>query len=558
VDPQAKTMKDKAATAPQRARYLSTGFLALAPRAFGQEFDVKVEPSGDVAAKGFEQVGQVAVIRIQGPLEQHPNRCWQDYETLHAQAAAAFASQARAVALSINSPGGAAAGCFELSRALRAMSLEARKPLGVFIDGMACSAAYALAASATAGIHAPPTSTVASLAVYETMIDQTALDQAMGLRFLFVSSEGADLKLTGNVHIAPSEAQVAHTQAQVNLLTDYFYGLVEEMRGVPLDTIRSLRGATLLATQGADKGLVDVINDWNGFLASLENAKAPKDGKTMSVQAKSKTETEAKEKAPWEEALKTLLSAAEGDDEDQKAKAKRMLKAMMSDDDEPQDDKDKGEAESKRAEAQEEAKKAEAQEEAKKAESEEESKKAKRAEAEEEARKAQARASAGASTDLDLARRVHELEVERVNEKEAAERKALLDSRPDFSPQVRASLEKAAIPFIKDAVKSWPRVTVTPGAAAAAAQPGATPGATDGAQPGIRPEYQALLDRMGKRGPQVAQARVEGTSLVLDNMSSEAAAKRLQELTAQGVRPQGTPHDMARISSTVFRTQPAK
>jgi hypothetical protein len=71
--------------------------------------------------------------------------------------------------------------------------------------------------------------------------------------------------------------------------------------------------------------------------------------------------------------------------------------------------------------------------------------------------KASIAASAPASNVIDLAKRVHELEVERAKEKEDAEIERLFASRPDFSDDVRKTLTKAGIEAVRDAVKSWKR-----------------------------------------------------------------------------------------------------
>jgi ClpP class serine protease len=498
---------------------VTTGFLALAPQAFGMEFEV----SGGVPSAPFEEDSGVAVIRISGPLEQHPHFCWQDYETLHAQAEAAFKSHCKAVALCINSPGGAASGCFELARAMRAMSEEYRKPLGVFVDGQAASAAYAIACAATPGfLYAPQTATVASLAVYETMMEQTALDAAMGVSYLIVPSSGADLKLTGHPHVKRTDEMVQHTQAQVDLLTDYFYGLVESMRGVRQEEIRALRGAGLLAQQGLDKGLVDVVSDWAGFLAQLETAKGTS---TMGAQAKAKT--------PFEDALSALAEAAQDGDEETAKKAKKMLAAHYAEDDGADKDEPKDDSKPEPSGA--------SEEDDKKAESEEKP-------------KAQALAPS-TSNELTLAEQVHALRAEIDQQKEATARAALLAKRPDFSNEVRNTLAMSPMAVLEAAVKNWPRVNVSPMASANADTPGAVPGRTDNALPGIRADQQALLDRMGKKGAQASQARIEGSTLVLENMTPEAAAKRLSEMVQQGLAPQGVPHDFARISNTTFKVK---
>lgn len=521
----------RSSVGPRRARYITPGFLALAPKAFGMEFEI----AGGVAPKPFEEEGKVAVITICGPLEQHPTWFWQDYETLQTQAEAAFANPTTtAVALKINSPGGSAAGCFELARALRAMSETSKKTLGVFVDGMAASAAYAIASAATPGfLHAPATSTVASLAVYEMMVDQTASDQMMGLKFLFVPSTGADLKLTGNSHITPSGEMVAHTQGQVDLLTDYFYGLVEEMRGVPQETIRALRGASLLASQGLVNGLVDAVGDWAGFLTSLESSKGTQQ---MAAQAKAKS--------PFDDAMAALAEAAKSDDEEVAKKAKKMLAAHYAEETpeggEPEGDP-KPEPAGTSAEETDEEKKA-------KAEADEEAKKAKAA-------AAKTGALALASNDVALAAQVHALTVKIAQQEESTARATLLATRPDFSAEVKKTLATASLSVLEHAVKTWPRVNVTPGAAANAAIPGVTPGAADQAgMAGMRADQMALLDRLDRKGSSPAQAKMDGASLILDaNMSPDAARARVEAMQKQGLVPKGTPHDMARSDPTTFR-----
>lgn len=531
----------------KRARYVTTGFLALSPKAFGLEFAI----ASGVAPTPFEEEGQLAVVRVAGPLAQHPHCFWQDYETIEANALAAFQSPKRAVAICINSPGGDAAGCFELARRLRAMSEEYGKPLGVFIDGQAASAAYAIASSATPGcLFATPTATVASLAVYEMILDQTEADRQMGLRFVFVPSSGADLKLTGNPHIQQSEAQLAHTQGQVDLLTDYFYGLVGDMRGMSQETIRELRGASLLATQGATRGLVDVVSDWAAFTGHMETFR----GTAMTTQAKSEKAEEKDEKSPWQEMMATLHGMAEGEDEEKAKKAKKMLRAALADE-KPADGDEKKEPESKAEDK--EPEKAKAGD----GDGDEDDKRAKAA-TEEEERKAQARAAGGPG--VDLAREVQELKAN-LADRDRREAKALEDrrradllaSRPDFGDAQRKTLASASITIVEDAVKNWPRVNASVAAAAAAAVPGATPGATDGMPQGLRADQQQLLDRMDRKGQSATQAAMVGSSLVLSNMSPEAAAKRVEEMTKNGLKPRGVPHDMARVTNTEFRT-PAK
>src|SRR5579872_2930810 len=125
-----------------RRRWDRTGLLALHKAHWGSEFDVGGRPQ-----KPFEEAGAVAVVSICGPLYQRrdPWGWWDSYEEIEERARAAFESPSKKVLLRIDSPGGDAAGCFELSRALRAMSEESGKELITYVDGMCASAAYTIA-----------------------------------------------------------------------------------------------------------------------------------------------------------------------------------------------------------------------------------------------------------------------------------------------------------------------------------------------------------------------------------------------------------------------------
>lgn len=508
----------------RRERFLPQGILALSPQAFGFEFEIL----GGVPDAPFEEADGVAVVSVRGPLEQHQHPFWLDYDTLRKRVAEAFDSPtSRAVALCVDSPGGSAAGCIELARALRAMSDESGKPLGVFVDGEACSAAYAIACAATAGIWAPPTAKVASIGVYDMMVDASEQDRQLGLRFVFIPSTGADLKLSGNPHMAPSEPQIKHRQSQVDQISDYFYALVQEMRGIPIEEVRELRGAVLLAAQGEPKRLVDGITDRSGFLEKLRTPQRT----TMGT-------AQAKTSDPFEDALAKLTEATRSEDPEVARRAKKMLadhykaetKAAEDGDDKPADKPKDGEDDKAKAEADEKEKARAAAE---------EDDKAKAAKAEEE-KKMQAQARAGGAANEALLAKMAELEKSNRDLGERVERDKLLASRPDISPEVRDVLAVAPLAVVQKAVKDLPRVSANATAAAAAAMAGGeTRGRDDSGRGKWSGNEQRLLDKLdGKTSEGATRGPVmEGSRLVLNYMSPGDAARRAQEMLAQGLVP---------------------
>ena len=508
---------------PARAKFTPSGLLAITLAAFGEEFDVKgpMQP--------VERVGAVGVVGICGPLLEHPNPDWDDYDSIQQRAQVAFLDpEVQVVALRINSPGGAAAGCIELARALRDMSEETRRGIAVFVDGMAASAAYAIASCATLGIFSPPTSTVGSMAVYKTQVDQTALDRAMGLKFEFIASDGADLKLAGNPHIAMTDEVRVHEQEKVNLMTDLFYSLVEEMRGISRAQSTALRGAALLASQGLENGLVNELKAYGAFLSDLQT---PLGRKPTNMPPKTSTAAQAKASDKEWEALRTL---AESDDESKRKMARKMLATMLGEGGEggegggsdPEKDKKDEEA---RAKAEQDKKDEEA--------------KAAAAKQDEEA-KAKALADAGT---LAVAQELQTVKAELATERAArvaseqatavakaeAQKTTLLASRPDFSDALRATLAKLPLADIQAAVKDLPRVHAGPRAAAAATLTPPTRGAEATVATAVLSErQQSVLDGL-RRKPRTASAEHGSDgSLTLHLLTPEAAQARLEELDA--------------------------
>lgn len=488
----------------RRARFANTGTLALAPKAFGIEFEVGER----VAEKPFEMVGSVAVVDIRGPMVEHHDWLWDSYEDIRERAHAAFDSAAQAVCLKINSPGGDAAGCFELSRELRALSLSSGKLLAAYVDGMCASAAYAIA-SAAEFIAGTSTALVGSVGVWEAILDVTAMDSAMGQRYTFVSS--GERKLDGNPHVPTSKAAVASLQEKVDLLAGMFFALVEEMRGIPAASVAGLEGAIFLGPQALERGLISDLAVWSELLEQLEN---PLGETRMGAQAKAKV--------GYEEARAALLEIADGEDGPEKDKAKRMLAALMEPDgDEKEPGQEGGKAEEEEAKA-------------KAAKAEEEEAKGKKAKAEEE----EARAKAAAS--LDLAKEVQTLKAQAAERdaRDAAkaladERAALFAKRPDFSEAVRKTLASVPLAVLKEAVEKWPRVSASATSSANAMTAGGGGERTEVHEP-LTEEQQRILDKVhgSTTGARAAVVRGNETELgIYDPAAIKARLAVLRSLT---------------------------
>lgn len=450
------------------------GLLALDPRAFLGVFLEQPKPVNTIK-------NDVEIVAISGPLDHHAGDWCDSYEGILERLDAALAGPCATVVLKLDSPGGLVSGCFDTARQIRARARAAGKRLVCHVDGQACSAAYALAAAADT-IVASETSMVGSIGIVDTRVDVTAADAAQGIRFAFLSSSAR--KTDGNIHHAVSTAELVDKQRIVDSLAAVFFGLVKDLRG--LDAA-PLEARVFVGAEAKARGLVDEVQSFGDLLASIAGANK---GKTNMASA-------------YEQARAALEEAANGDDENEAARAKRALAAMdgPGDDD---DDKPEGEAES------------EAESEPEGESSDDDDDKSK----EPEGVKAIAASTAGALAS-EVARLSARLErIER--EKEAAERSALLASRADLGRELVKVLEGKPFAEVKAIVSAIPKPVVPNAAATATVSATRGAGHVDALTPVSSPEAAAMDHAMGLTRYDMGVRR-EGNSVVFGAMPVAAA-----------------------------------
>lgn len=205
----------------------------------------------------YYRSGSVGVVKITGPI------WWsRQYESLTNRIGEAMADPAVAsVILDIHSPGGVLHGLHEAAGVIRAAST--RKPVAAFVTGMACSAAYMLAAAAGV-IVASDTAELGCLGVMSTWIDDEEWQEENGIRFRSMVSTQTPLKLWNPN--TPEGAQ--RMQAQLDEQARIFIDRVAEMRGVSSAVV--LRdygaGATFIGRQAVDAGLADDVGTLQGMI----------------------------------------------------------------------------------------------------------------------------------------------------------------------------------------------------------------------------------------------------------------------------------------------------
>lgn len=178
-------------------------------------------------------------------------------------------SNASAVILRINSPGGTVTGSEALYAALR--KLNQKKPVVTFVDGLAASGGY-IAAIGSDHIVARRTAIVGSIGVLFQYPDVVKLLDNLGVKVESIKS--SPLKA------APSPVETTTPEARAAIASviadnfDWFKSLVAERRAMNTGEIEAVSdGRVFTGAQGLTKKLVNEIGDEVQALAWLNQEK---------------------------------------------------------------------------------------------------------------------------------------------------------------------------------------------------------------------------------------------------------------------------------------------
>ena len=170
----------------------------------------------------------------------------------------------RAVLLDIDSPGGEAAGVFDLSD----LVYEARnlKPVWAVADEEAFSGAYAIA-SAAERLIVPRTGGLGSIGVVAVHVDRSARDAMEGFRTTTVYA-GAR-KNDFNPHETLKDGARQTLQAEVDRVYALFVETVARNRGLTADAVRATEAGLYFGEDAVGAGLADEVGTLRDALAAL-------------------------------------------------------------------------------------------------------------------------------------------------------------------------------------------------------------------------------------------------------------------------------------------------
>ena len=202
----------------------------------------------------------VAIIDVSGTLVQkssnlRPYSGMLGYNAIrHNFLTALNDDKVKAIALSIDSPGGEVAGCFDMADLI----YESRsiKPTLAILNECAYSAAYALA-SACEQITVPRTGGTGSVGVICMHLDQSkAIDKA-GLTVTIIKY--GDRKADGNQFSPLSKEALERFQADVDEMGELFVATVARNRNLSADVVRKTQATTFLGAAGVEIGFADAV-----------------------------------------------------------------------------------------------------------------------------------------------------------------------------------------------------------------------------------------------------------------------------------------------------------
>ena len=170
----------------------------------------------------------------------------------------------RAILLDIDSPGGEAAGVFDLAD----LVYEARslKPVWAVADEEAFSGAYAIA-SAAERLFVPRTGGLGAIGVVAVHVDRSARDAMEGFRTTTVYAGAAKDDL--NPHEALKDGGRQTLQAEVDRLYQLFVDTVARNRGLTADAVRATEARLFFGEDAVRAGLADEVGTMRSAFAAL-------------------------------------------------------------------------------------------------------------------------------------------------------------------------------------------------------------------------------------------------------------------------------------------------
>lgn len=241
----------------------------------------------------YQVKGGVAYIPLSGSLVHKlgtlkPYSGMTGYDGIRANIDLALADpNVKAIALDTDSPGGEVSGCFALCDYIYA-NVRGKKPIWAFVNELACSACYAIAASCERVI-VTETAIAGSVGVICAHTDMSKAIEDAGFKItLFYAG---DKKADGNPYNPLSTELSAEIQDEMAELHQFFSNKVATWRGIDIQGVLGTQSATFRGKAIVDIGFADALMSADEFHQELINH-AAKSGTQKPLGALKMTEEE--------------------------------------------------------------------------------------------------------------------------------------------------------------------------------------------------------------------------------------------------------------------------
>jgi signal peptide peptidase SppA len=227
---------------------------------------------------GVRMAGRVAVVPVHGTITQRAGLVADFSGGVSTEALGQQLDQlardpgVKAIVLAVDSPGGSVSGVPELAAKIR--GLRAEKKIVAVADSTAASAAYWLASQASE-VYVTPGGMAGSVGVIVAHVDQSKLEEVMGVKTTLVTAG----KYKGELD--PSVPLSEDARANLQALADEFYGMfvndVAKGRGVAPAKVKADfgQGRMLTAQDAKAAGMADGVRALEEVLAKLGGNAAP-------------------------------------------------------------------------------------------------------------------------------------------------------------------------------------------------------------------------------------------------------------------------------------------
>lgn len=201
----------------------------------------------------------VLQVAVQGTLINHFGYQFGRWATGYQYIEAAIARglsdpEVKAIALICDSPGGEAAGCFELTDKIH--EAQKVKPIRAFVADAAYSAAYAIASAAT-DVVVTRSGGTGSVGAVSGHVDVSAAMERQGVKITLIYA--GEHKVDGNAYEKLPDAVKDRIQLRVNNLYEVFISTVARNRGMDESDVRETKALTFDAQDSLTRGFADRI-----------------------------------------------------------------------------------------------------------------------------------------------------------------------------------------------------------------------------------------------------------------------------------------------------------